>query len=1409
MTLGTGPAAGGEAIIGEDLAVSLETNATSTSPVSGNYTITAKVTAKEGKLDNYVVTVAGAAYTINQARVSFSFAQDILRVNYGTPAQNVITFYNESNGHTEITDSNDIEALQNALQFSESAEYTITKDGTVTIHNAGVVASVTATLGASANFKAADAGDQFTIIGNQSELVVNVQPVNGLTYTGQPQELVRLTTANLPASVKVYYSTDTGENKQWSEEIPTATNAGEHTVYWKFKDTSGQYVGAGTVHEVTAAIAKADLTASFRNSTPSFTIGDYTSYGEAQNPLTFSPDTEYDKSQITYKSSNPYVAVIDDEHVHQLTIVGTGTTTITATIPGDANRNGTAVHYTLTVDASGGMSASAENVNVPYNGMPHSIEVIVTGAEDYTIRYYAAEGNVEQYPSGYPEEENPSFTNAGTYTVFYQVTAPNATARTGRAIIAISPKSIEANMVQGIDEEYTYSGNSITPIPTVTDIIDGQQVTLRENVDYTVEYGENKEVGTDSGTVTIKGMGNYGGKVEKTFTIRAVDSDEVTASLSSYYGSLDDDPTGAETTVSVKHGSHDVGFTITGVSPDGGTSIGADGKTITFTAHGVYTITVTAGDERHEKQEFTLCYMLMPRTSAGGLSVTLADGLPQVITYGDRFVTSGSIADSIEVKDSNGTPLDTDDYNLTCVYYDNNPDNDNQGSPAVAVDLDELDGVPAAGMYVVTATATRTGSYDPDLSGTFTFLVLQRNLSDSAIDWTVSDSGLTYNAAEQVLDQTQITADFKDADGNPVTVDFAIDDYSNNINAGTDTAYVILQAPADSNNFTGTASVPFSIAPRELKDDSAVYTINVPSEVRISAGGEARPEVRIHDIGLNRDLTNQDFAVSYSNNDKAGTATVTITGTGNYKGEVTKTFTVVVTSTTFDLTIDKTSWTYGDIANKATSIAVTNGGDTLDIGMDYTLSISKDGGTAQSFTTEAEALAYLDRPGTYTVTATGTGSYSFTETETVTISKAQLALEITVTPDTKAGSGTAQIQVKPGAWPSGIDSTKFTTLTVQKNGTAQNSLTLTYDAATGAYQPVNFSFGNETATYTFGVVETEIPNLDTACYELTITGGRLSVVEQTNNGGGGGGGGTPTAYTITASAGTGGLISPEGTVAVARGDDQSFAIRAADGYHVEEVLVDGKSVGAVTSYTFENVTRNHTIAVTFARGEEIADPDDTGVSDWLNTKDHFAYLNGYGNGLFGPNDNMTRAEAAQMFYNLLLNQNVPVTASFSDVPADAWYARAVNTLASLGIINGVGDNRYEPTRTITRAEFTVIAMRFAHLATGGENIFSDVDPGDWFYDEVVGSIQYGWINGYEDGTFRPNNTITRAEVAAITNRMLGRSADEEYVDAHTAQLRTFGDLRSSYWAYYEIVEATNGHDYETTEGTENWTALAE
>ena len=219
------------------------------------------------------------------------------------------------------------------------------------------------------------------------------------------------------------------------------------------------------------------------------------------------------------------------------------------------------------------------------------------------------------------------------------------------------------------------------------------------------------------------------------------------------------------------------------------------------------------------------------------------------------------------------------------------------------------------------------------------------------------------------------------------------------------------------------------------------------------------------------------------------------------------------------------------------------------------------------------------------------------------------------------------------------------------------------------------------------------------------------------------------------------------------------------------------------------------------------DPDDSGVSELLNTDDHIQYLFGYPEGTFGPENNMTRAEVAQMFYNLLLDQDVTITKTFDDVPANAWYAKAVNTLASLGVVSGVGNGDFEPERSITRAEFTSIAMKFAEGKTGGTNIFSDVKSTDWFYRAVVNSTQYGWIHGYGDGTFRPNNPITRVEVTAIVNNMLGREADVDFVTEHYDELNHFSDLAVSHWGYYHIVEATNDHDYTKPSSGENWTEL--
>ena len=312
--------------------------------------------------------------------------------------------------------------------------------------------------------------------------------------------------------------------------------------------------------------------------------------------------------------------------------------------------------------------------------------------------------------------------------------------------------------------------------------------------------------------------------------------------------------------------------------------------------------------------------------------------------------------------------------------------------------------------------------------------------------------------------------------------------------------------------------------------------------------------------------------------------------------------------------------------------------------------------------------------------------------------------------------------------------------------------------------------------------------------------------DRRSSGGGGGGGSSSTKkYIITVTCGEGGEITPDGgsdnEVEVRKGNDQTFRISADNGYRISDVLVDGESVGNVDKYTFEDVDEDHKIEAIFTR--RAADPSDSGTDRYLNTKDHVQYMTGYPDGSFGPGQNMTRAEAAQMFYALLLDQNVPHTVSFSDVPADAWYAEAVNTLASLGMINGYPDGTFRPDAPITRAEFCVIALAFAYEPEDFDCDFRDVSTSDWFYDYVAQATSYGWISG-ADRSFRPNECITRAEVSVIVNNMLGRVADEDYIDRHEDELNTFPDVKPSHWAYYSIMETANSHDYTKNNGNENW-----
>ena len=208
----------------------------------------------------------------------------------------------------------------------------------------------------------------------------------------------------------------------------------------------------------------------------------------------------------------------------------------------------------------------------------------------------------------------------------------------------------------------------------------------------------------------------------------------------------------------------------------------------------------------------------------------------------------------------------------------------------------------------------------------------------------------------------------------------------------------------------------------------------------------------------------------------------------------------------------------------------------------------------------------------------------------------------------------------------------------------------------------------------------------------------------------------------------------------------------------------------------------------------------------LLTGEHIRYMQGYPDGTFDADGNMTRAEAAQMFFNLL-NEKFAADPFYSDVKSSAWYADAVGALSELGIVKGYEDGSFRPDDEISRAEFVAMISRFFEIDPVRGCEFPDVGEERWYYGVIASATSRGWITGYSDGTFRPQNFISRAEVAAITNRVLERSADRDFIREAGEELTVFPDLSEGHWAYYTVLEAANGHDYEQDGEGENWTRL--
>ena len=367
-----------------------------------------------------------------------------------------------------------------------------------------------------------------------------------------------------------------------------------------------------------------------------------------------------------------------------------------------------------------------------------------------------------------------------------------------------------------------------------------------------------------------------------------------------------------------------------------------------------------------------------------------------------------------------------------------------------------------------------------------------------------------------------------------------------------------------------------------------------------------------------------------------------------------------------------------------------------------------------------------------------------------------------------------------------------------------------------------------------------------------------------------------------------GSVDPAGSVVtVTKGQSQTFTFTPDSGYHIEDVLVDGVSVGTAGSYTFSNVQSDHELEVIFAEtrytlsynsngGTQYADeshpegtvvaldkvPSRTGFSftgwfedeeltsavesvtmddhktvhagweevyvppyvppvtpsepaepeltpNWLNTEDHFGYIIGYGDGTDRPEAPITRAEVATIFFRLLTDEARESfwceESGYSDVAKGDWFNTAVSTLSKLGILSGYEDGTFRPNAQISRAEFAKIAVSFFELEDmEAENIFSDVVPGSWYESYVAAAAELGLIEGYEGGVFRPQASITRAETAAIVNRTLGRAPDAGHL-LPEAEMNVWTDnADTGAWYYAHIQEATNSHTYRWLGDIEQW-----
>ena len=881
------------------------------------------------------------------------------------------------------------------------------------------------------------------------------------------------------------------------------------------------------------------------------------------------------------------------------------------------------------------------------------------------------------------------------------------------SITATSPRQLVKNDVE-VDITGWASFNNTDSGAKLTYTLEGTPAGITLTADNKLKAANDAStVSTFNIKVNAAATTNFAAPSEKVIVVNVVTKSDAGVSI-----------TGAPTNKT--YGDADFTLTATKTAPDGGTwSWNSSNSAILEIVSGADTVTPTIKVKKADTTGATLTVTYTSSTHYGSANATITVA-PKTLTAADLthsgpitkvYDTNTNAPTDLTVSVKSGSLVGTDTLAVTGTLKYNSAN------------------VNEANKITFTPDAITTGNYALAASAVLT--ITGAKITQATPTYTVP-TGLTAKYGQTLAD-VNIAAttgwswmNTGTAVGTPATKNFPAK-----------------FTPTDAINYKTVENIDVSVAVSKA-DAPTLTNITVSQKYTV----DTEQSKNIGTAGMPADAGTLTYTAG-SSSVTTGTATVssfTVDSTGMVKYTITGGADGAVIN--LPVTIDSDNYAGATVNVVITLTAKDNqaaltltGGTTVVYGQ--TLQLGTSGGSGTGTVTYAvtngTGKATIDASGKLTPVKVGTVKVKATKAADASFNEATSAeVEITITRATPTGAP------------------KYTAITTSGKTLADAGLTLTgstLNPNAGTLVWVD-NAGNVLPGTTAVTANTTYKWLFTpADANYTTLTGFIELYHKSSSGGGGW---YYTYYTIKATAGTNGSISPSGWTSVRDGRDQTFTITPDKGYAVAKVLVDGKSVGAVKSYTFKNVTKDHTIEAIFMKSN--GNPQ-TGVFvdvaegsyyeeaiDWAVEK---GITNGVSSNMFAPNDPCTRAQIVTFLWRAAGSPAPKSMSSFTDVPADAFYAKAVAWAVENGITSGTGEGKFSPNATCTRAQ----AVTFLYRASGspavsGSAEFSDVSTTAFYADAVTWAAKKGITTGIGGGLFGSDNDCTRGQIVTFLWRAM-------------------------------------------------------